>query len=209
MKSISLEDREQVKNLAKMKEYLEGKIGELEKEIEILKQIVELIDKELVEKSFRKPAIPMEVKEPSKEVSRELQREHLTKTEVPIIPEVEEGRVRILKARTGETLATVYISPNELRFIVNPNINVTFDMKPFSSFLVKKVLEAMNKMDLERVEKGRLAPGQELTYNIVQDGGRVKEIVVRNFREEYRLREIVNAIRWTLETIVERQPTRQ
>ena len=64
-------------------------------------------------------------------------------------------------------------------------------------------------MDLERVEKGRLAPGQELTYNIVQDGERVKEIVIRNFREEYRLREIVNAIRWTLETIVERQSTHQ
>jgi len=33
---------------------------------------------------------------------------------------------------------------------------------------------------------------------------------VRNFREEYRLREIVNAVRWTLETAASaaRQPTR-
>ncbi len=206
---MSQEDKETVKNLARIKEYLEQRIDELGRELEMLKQIVELVDKELVEKSFKKPAIPTEVKEPSREISREPPKESLTKPEIPITPEVEEGRVRILKSRTGDTLATVYISPNELRFIINPNINVTYDMKPFSSFLVKKVLEAMNKMDLERVEKGRLPPGQELTYNIVQDGERVKEIVIRNFREEYRLREIVNAIRWTLETIVERQSTHQ
>lgn len=202
---MSQEDKETVKNLARIKEYLEQRIDELNKELEMLKQIVELVDKELVEKSFKKPSIPTEVKEPPKEVSREV----ITRPEIPTTPEAEEGRVRILKSKTGDTLATVYISPNELRFIINPNINVTYDMKPFSSFLVKKVLEAMNKMDLERVEKGRLAPGQELTYNIVQDGERVKEIVIRNFREEYRLREIVNAIRWTLETIVERQSTHQ
>jgi hypothetical protein len=198
-------EKEQIKSLAKIKEYLEQRINELEKELGLLRQIVELVDRELVEKSFRKPSIPSEAKEVAKEASREVP----VKPEVPITPEIEEGRVKILKSKTGDSLATVYISPNELRFIINPSINVSYDMKPFSSFLVKKVLEAMAKMDLERVEKGRLPPGQELSYNIVQDGERVKEIVIRNFREEYRLREIVNAIRWTLETIIERQSTHQ
>jgi len=202
---MSEEEKEQVKNLAKIKEYLEQKINELEKELGLLREIVELVDRELVEKSFKKPTIPLE----SKEVIKESLREIPAKPEVSITPETEEGRVKILKSKTGENLATVYISPNELRFIINPGINVSLDMKPFSSFLVKKVLEAMAKMDLERIEKGRLPPGQELSYNIIQEGERVKEIVIRNFREEYRLREIVNAIRWTLETIIEKQSTRQ
>jgi len=202
---MSEEEKEQVKNLAKIKEYLEQKINELEKELGLLREIVELVDRELVEKSFKKPTIPLE----SKEVIKESLREIPAKPEVSITPETEEGRVKILKSKTGENLATVYISPNELRFIINPGINVSLDMKPFSSFLVKKVLEAMAKMDLERIEKGRLPPGQELSYNIIQEGERVKEIVIKNFREEYRLREIVNAIRWTLETIIEKQSTRQ
>jgi hypothetical protein len=202
---MSEEEKEQVKSLARIKEYLEEKINELEKELGLLRQIVELVDRELAEKSFKKPSIPSE----AKEVIREAQREVPVKPEIPIIPEVEEGRVKILKSKTGDNLATVYILPNELRFIINPSINVSYDMKPFSSFLVKKVLEAMAKMDLERVEKGRLPPGQELSYNIIQEGDRVKEIVIRNFREEYRLREIVNAIRWTLETIIEKQSTHQ
>jgi len=62
-------------------------------------------------------------------------------------------------------------------------------------------LEAMNKSDLERVDRGLIPPGHELTYEIIYDGERVKEIIVRNFREEYRLREIINAVRWTLETV--------
>ncbi len=202
---MSEEEKEQVKNLAKIKEYLEQKINELEKELGLLREVVELVDRELVEKSFKKPTIPLE----SKEVIKESLREIPAKPEVSITPETEEGRVKILKSKTGENLATVYISPNELRFIINPGINVSLDMKPFSSFLVKKVLEAMAKMDLERIEKGRLPPGQELSYNIIQEGERVKEIVIKNFREEYRLREIVNAIRWTLETIIEKQSTRQ
>lgn len=202
---MSEEEKEQVKNLTKIKEYLEQKINELEKELGLLREIVELVDRELVEKSFKKPTIPVEAKEAIKETLREVP----AKPEVSVTPEIEEGRVKILKSKTGENLATVYISPNELRFIINPGINVSYDMKPFSSFLVKKVLEAMAKMDLERIEKGRLPPGQELSYNIIQDGERVKEIVIRNFREEYRLREIVNAIRWTLETIIEKQSTRQ
>lgn len=204
---MSEEEREHAKNLAKIKEYLEQKISELEKELELLRQMVEIVDKELIEKSFKKPTISLE----TKSVVKETQRTGPVKPEVSIPPEVEEGRIKKLKSRTGDVLATVYISPNELRFIIDPSINVTYDMKPFSSFLVKKVLEAMAKMDSERVEKNILQPGHELIYNIVQEGGRVKEIVIRNFREEYRLREIVNAIRWTLETIIEKQskPTHQ
>jgi hypothetical protein len=35
---------------------------------------------------------------------------------------------------------------------------------------------------------------------VIYEGDRVKEIEVRNYRDESRLREIINAVRWTLET---------
>lgn len=200
---MSQEEKDRTKTLAQVKEYLEQKISQLEKELELLKHLVEIIDEELVEKSFKKLIPPSEVKEAVKESPVK------GESAKPMAPELEEGKIRILKARSGEVLAKVSITPNELRFIVDPGINVTSEDKPFSSFLVKKVLEAMSKTDLERVKKGVLPPGQELSYNIIEDEGKVKEIVIRNFREEYRLREIVNAIRWTLETIIEKQPTRQ
>ncbi|MCS7125995.1 MAG: hypothetical protein NZ929_03700 [Aigarchaeota archaeon] len=200
---MSQEEKEKPKILAELKEYLERRISDLEKELELLRLMVEVVDEKLVEKSFKKPSLTPEVKEVVKEPLMK------GEPQASMTSELEEGKIRILKAKTGEVLARVIISPNELRFIIDPEVKVTVDTKPFSSFLVKKVLEAMSRMDGERVKKGALPPGQELSYNIIQDGDRVKEIVVRNFREEYRIREIVNAIRWTLETIFEKQSTHQ
>ncbi|HDJ66145.1 MAG TPA: hypothetical protein ENF33_00310 [Nitrososphaeria archaeon] len=183
------EESEKVKELARLKDHLERKLSELKNEISLLEKLIELVDEELAEKSFKRAA--------------------MVKERTPKKPP-ETGRFRVLRSRSGEILARVAVGQDELRFIVNPEIGLTRDMRPFSSFLIKKVLDAMSKADKERVERGLLPPGHELSYDIVMDGELVKEIVVRNFREEYRLREIVNAVRWTLETAASaaRQSTR-
>lgn len=186
---MSNTDEEKVKALAEIKEYLERRVSELTREIETLRKLIQFVDEELAARSFKKPKI---VEKPP--------------------PRVEPGvggRIRVLKSRSGENLATVTVTSNEIRFIINPNITVTSDMRPFSSFLIRKVLDAMSRADAERVEKGTLPPGHELSYEVILDGDRVKEIIVRNFREEHRLREIINAVRWTLETISSASVTRQ
>ena len=183
------EESEEVKELARLKDYLERRLSELRNEVSLLEKLVELVDEELAKKSFKKAAVVREK---------------------PVSKPPETGRFRVLRSRSGEILARVAVGRDELRFIVNPEIGLKRDMRPFSSFLVRKVLDAMSKADKERVDRGLLPPGHELSYNIVLDGDLVKEIIVRNFREEYRLREIVNAVRWTLETAASsaRQPTR-
>ena len=183
------EESEEVKELARLKDYLERRLSELRNEVSLLEKLLELVDEELAKKSFKKAAAVREKPAPKP-------------------PET--GRFRVLRSRSGEILARVAVGRDELRFIVNPEIGLTRDMRPFSSFLIRKVLDAMSKADKERVEKGLLPPGYELSYEIILDGDLVKEIVVRNFREEYRLREIVNAVRWTLETAASaaRQSTR-
>lgn len=164
-----------------MKEYIEKRLEELRAEISLLEKMKKLVDEELAKASFKKA---VEVK-------------HVEK---PAPPEL--AGARVLRAKTGEVLAKVVTSLNELRFIIDEGVNLTRDSKPFQAFLIKKVLEAMSRSDLERAERGLIPPGHELTYEIIYEGDRVREILVRNFREEYRLREIVNAVRWTLETVV-------
>ncbi len=177
------EESDRAKELAAVKEYIERKLEELRTEISSLEKLKKFIDDELAKVSFKKAA---EVK-PVERIGK------------PPPPEL--AKARVLRSKTGEVLARIITLPNELRFIIEPGINLTRDAKPFQSFLVRKVLEAMNKSDLERVDRGLIPPGHELTYEIIYDGDRVKEIIVKNFREEYRLREIINAVRWTLETV--------
>jgi len=174
---------EKAKALASIKEYVERRLQELREEISILEKLRAFIDEELASLSFKKAA-------EAKPVER-LERR-------PTPPEA--GRVRILRSKAGEVLARIMVSPNEVRFIIEPSVNVTKDSRPFQSFLLKKVLDAMSRSDKERVEKGLIPPGHELKYEVIYEGDKVREIIVRNFREEYRVREIVNAVRWTLET---------
>ncbi|MCD6421213.1 MAG: hypothetical protein J7L17_02250 [Thaumarchaeota archaeon] len=184
---------EKAKALASIKEYVERRLEELRSEIAILEKLKAFIDEELAGLSFRKAA---ETKPPEKaEAVEKVERVRAAPEKPP------PGRVRVLRSKTGELLAKVVISGNEIRFIVDPKINLPKESRPFQSFLLRKVLEAMSRTDKERVEKGLIPPGHELEYEIIYEGDRVREIIVRNFREEYRLREIVNAVRWTLETV--------
>ena len=177
-------EQEKTKELAEIKEYIEKRLEELRKELSTLEKLKAVIDEELANLSFKKAA-------EAKPIQRRVERS---------FPEA--SRARLLKSKTGEALARVLISSNELRFLVEPGVNLTRDARPLQSFLIRKVLDAMSKSDKERVDRGLLPPGHELSYEILYDQDRVREIIVRNFREEYRLREIVNAVRWTLETAI-------
>ncbi|MEM1534612.1 MAG: hypothetical protein QW059_05395 [Nitrososphaerota archaeon] len=109
--------------------------------------------------------------------------------------------VRSVRSRTGANLATVSYTKDEVRFQLSPGVELRSDDKPFTSFLLRKVLDQMVEEDRRRVESGEIDAEKVLNYEIVYDGERVKEILVRNYREDSRLRELISSVRWTLETV--------
>lgn len=173
---LQAEDAE-VRKLAELKSFLEQRLSELEKEAENIKSLLEIIDRELVAKSFKKAQPPAE---PS---------------------EKEPSALRMIRSRSGTLLATMSLKEREARIVFNPEIRVTQDMRPFSSFLLRKVLDSMREADLQKVVEGKLDQSNVLTYEVIYDGDVARELVVKNYREEARLREIVNSVKWTLDTI--------
>lgn len=178
-------DEEKLKTLAQLKSFLANKISELEGEIRTLRLISGFFDEQLAAKSFRTVAPA-----PSAKVSPQ------------VGPQPETGMLRSIRSKTGRLLATAQVSPVELRVSVNPELQVSQESRPFSSFLVGKILQAMASRDVEMIQTGELQPGTELTYEIMRDGDFVKEILVRNYKNDTRLREIINAVRWTLDTVM-------
>jgi hypothetical protein len=59
----------------------------------------------------------------------------------------------------------------------------------------------MSRDDEERVRLGELDREKMIKYEIVYDGDRVSEILVKNYRDEARLKDLINSVRWTLETV--------
>ncbi|MEM4189227.1 MAG: hypothetical protein QW544_01755 [Candidatus Caldarchaeum sp.] len=169
------EDAE-VKKLAELKTFLEQRMAELEREMDSMRMLLEVVDRELAAKSFKK-AQPTEAAE--KEVAA----------------------LRMIRSRSGSLLATMALKEKEARIVFNPEIRVTQDMRPFSSFLLRKVLDSMREADLQKVAEGKLPQSEALSYEVVYDGDTARELIVKNYRDEQRLREIVNSVKWTLDTI--------
>ncbi|RLI30469.1 MAG: hypothetical protein DRO46_00295 [Candidatus Hecatellales archaeon] len=186
-------EREELESLLKIRKRLEKRIARLKAELESLTHLLRLLDRQIGELSF-KPAATLKPETA----------EALKPPEAAVKPPTPPGQTIPLKASDGKLLATMYVARDEIRVI--PAENVSFNVKtpPFQQFLVSKVLNGMEAKDREAAASGQIPPDQILTYKVIQENGEIREIVVRNYREERRAASLKNAFRWTLEKMYEK-----
>jgi hypothetical protein len=96
------------------------------------------------------------------------------------------------------------VDKTSLQVTPEPDVNLDPNSPPLRSFLVGKVLEPMLVKDKEAASSGVLSPESILSYNVEQDGDRLKAIHVQNYGDDRRLLELKNAIRWTLRRMYEK-----
>ena len=173
------------RKLAELKAYLEKKVFNHEEEIRTLKSFLDVIDSLLAERSYRRMEIPKTVAE----------------TMVKAQPNAPSQSLRTI---SGVHLADLYVRGSDLRIVTSEKISFNAGSAPLRSFLVPKVLEPMKAQDLEAVKKQELNPDNILSYQIVEDGTRLRQIEVQHFGNERRLNEIRNGVRWALRKMYEK-----
>jgi hypothetical protein len=172
-------EAEIIKSLMELRTYLDNRIQTLEDEVEKLKSLFTIVDEVIVSKSFKKAeAIPIVAKPPEQPKIKE---------EIP------------LKTSTGKLLATVLIGENTVKMIPAKEIAYTTTIPPFQQFLVTRILKSMSEKDIDASQKGDIPPNQIFSYEIVTDNNILKEIIIRNYRTQRRLRELISASRWTFD----------
>lgn len=178
-------DQEDVRRLAEAKSYLQKRIEELEGEINLLKTLLSLVDVALSRESFTRAS--------------ELPRETPSTARLELGAQVSET---VLTSREGREVAklTVY----EKGLTVKPLIELPGDTPPLRSFFINKILDGYKRKDEELLRTGEIGDDEAFDYEIVEEGGLVKEIRILNYREKRRLDEIRSALRWTLNRVVER-----
>ena len=187
---MSASDQQLTRKLAEMKSFLERRIKQQEEEVSYLRSFLEVVDSLLTERSFRR----VEIK-PTAEVG-------MSQTEQPPPPP---DSVPIMTT-DGVRIASMSVGPHSLEVIPEATINLDSNSPPLRSFLVAKVLEPMLTKDKEAATAGSLLPDNMLAYDVEQEGGRLKAIVIRNYGDDRRLLELKNAIRWTLRRMYEKTP---
>jgi len=182
------EEGETVRKLAEFKALLEKRVKEAETELEGLRVLLEYVDASLLEKGFRKAKV--------------LRPPEAVMETPPIRPEDYE-RIVPLKTVGGNLLANLYIAEDSMRVVPAEEKSFNVNTPPFMSFLVERVLAKMQEKDREAAESGEITPQKILSYDISRDGDEIREITIRNVRDE-RSRELKSAIRWTLEKMYDK-----
>ena len=168
-----------VKKAAETKLWLEGRIAQLQEEIERLRETLGYVDASLRATTF-KPAIEMMVEAREAPEVRELRRD--------------KGGQVIGKASV--TADAVEIEPS--------GVALKASTPPFRSFLMGKILQGMKTKDEELVKAGKLAKGSELRFDVEETGGSIGKLVIENYRDKARLNEILSTVSWTFSRMLEK-----
>lgn len=178
-------DEEIVKELIELRSYLEKRIQSLEEEAEKLKALFKIVDEVIVTRSFRMAeSIPVAQPKPSTPTEK--------KEGIP------------LKTASGVLLAEMYTNDSEISIVPAEGLALTVDTPPFQAFLISRILDPMQARDSEAVQRGEITSDKTLSYEVITDGDAIKEIKVKNYGDERRLREIRTASRWTFEKMYEK-----
>lgn len=181
------EDAEKIRRLAELREMLEKKISDAESETRSLKILLELVNKTLLDRGFKRA-----------EAAKRLP------TQAPALPPAMKDRNAVLlRTVNGELLASLYLNENSMRVAIAGDKTLNVNTPPFQQFLVDRVLGKMREKDREASNRGEMAIDKILRYEVVLEGENLREIEIKNLSPD-RMRELKSSINWTLEKMYEK-----
>jgi hypothetical protein len=187
---MSEKEKENIMKMANLRVILEKRIQDMEKELDGLRTLLEVIDKNLLKESFKRPKISkpnmVEKKQEIKDSTKRIEKKGIP-----------------LKTITGDLLAQIFTENNLTRIMLAEDKEFEINTPPFNSFFVERVLAKMQEKDKEEAKIGILDPEEIISFEIKQDKNVIREISIKNLRPD-RIRELKSSIRWTLEKMYDR-----
>jgi len=168
---------EQVRDMLELKEDLTEKIIKYKEQIEILEKKISVLDIILKQSSFTKAS-------------------DLTR-KAPITIK-QERNIAFTKSSDGTTIANAFVTNNEVSINLEDNVTLDPDTPPLKTFFVDRIIGEMKKKDVEQVESGVIKIDDIINCVINDNGWRIREIIMKNYRQEERVDEIFNTATWSL-----------
>lgn len=185
-----------VEHLASLKSYLERRLKDLEEKVTLFRSYIEAIDSVLTRTSFKVAADLLKESRPKFEEKKDEQAASKgTATQ----------RTELTSRADGARLGEMATTSTSITIVPSENLKTQVDSGTFNTFFIKKILNRMIDKDEELVKAGKIKPKEKISYRVVKNSdGALKQIIISNYREEDRQKEILTTIRWTLEKISEK-----
>lgn len=212
---------EDIKNAAELRDWVLKQLSDKQEEIDRLKRLLLLIDNLLKQESF-KPASKLQrsinntegssIGETQESVLRnksniktESKKHNLTNLNENVSKFTETRELKRLKDNL--LLAKVNISSQTIEIIPENDLLFSIDTPPFKSFFIKRILEGMITQDRDRNRQKQALNNEPLNYSIDEYEGKIKKIIINNYREKERLTDIINTSAWVLTRMLEKENT--
>ena len=173
---------EQIRDVLELKEDLSEKIIKYKEQIEKLEKNISVLDTILKQSSFTKAS-------------------DLTRNAPKTIKQ--ERKIAITKSSDGTTIANAFVTNDEVSIILDDGVTLDPDTPPLKTFFVDRIIGEMKKKDIEQVESGVIKKDDIINCVINDNGSRIREIIIKNYRQEERVDEIINTATWSLTRMIE------
>ncbi len=173
---------ERVKEILEIREWIAEEIDKKEREIDKLKQNLMILDSLVKQSSFSKASNLMSAKPSSKE------------SPSSVIP---------IKTPDNKIIANAHVTADELIIIPDKETVLDIDTQPFKSFFLGRIMGTMQNQDNAEVQNGKISPESAIQCMINKDGTRIREILIKNYRQKDRVNEIINTVTWSFSRMIE------
>lgn len=194
-----------MKEIAELREFLNKKIEELQKQKELIEQELTMykgamaeVDSILLKGSFTTAADLYEIQKaeaPKKKAP-----------EPPLEEPAPSPKADQIKATDGTILGELSVGGDALRIIPNQTLAVTGDEPPLRSFFIGKILTKMQAEDEDLIKNKQLTADSKFAFTLKKnEKGVLEEISIANYRTTDRLNELRRTIIWSLSKIHEKR----
>ena len=170
---------EKIQEILELKDRITEKIEKHEEEIEFLKKNLEILDSVIKKTSFTKASSL-----------------HSNVSSKP-------DSIPITKGSDGDIIANAYVTPEQVSIVLNEDIGLDPETPPFKSFFIDRIIGEMKRKDATEVEDGRIQKESVIDFVINKNGSNIREIIIKNYRQQDRVKEIINTAGWSLTRMLE------
>ncbi len=171
----------QIQDLLELKDSLTDKIEKHEEEIELLKKNLSFLDTVLKQSSFTKASL------------------------LGVKSKKTEDKIPITRGQDGEIIANAIVTPEQVSIVLNEDVKINPETPPFKSFFLERIIGEMKIKDTTEADGGRLQKESIIDYVINKNGTNLREIIIKNYRQNERVKEIINTAGWSFTRMLENQ----
>ena len=175
---------EDLRDILELREWISEEIEKREKEVDKFKQNLRILDSLVKQSSFSKASSLVSNKQ-------NLQQSQQTSSVIPI------------KTPDNKILANAHVTSDELVIIPAEDVMLDMEIHPFKSFFLGRIIGGMENQDKTDVQNGKIPQNTAISCLVNKDGNRIREILIKNYRQKERVTEIINTVTWSFSRMIE------